>query len=340
MTQDKKETDNSNPEQTAETTVGALLRKTRLAKKQDLRDIASYLCIRYQFLEALEEGRYKDLPGDAYANGFVRSYAAYLGLNPADIITRYKQEYFNHTKRENEAYIMSPEDAENIVPDSKILFVSVVLLLTAFGLWHVFSKDREGVAPLPETAGQTEVVADSISIVEQSYPLPVEESDAVKNASGKKAADKPVAPVPPVPPVKPETGDKQDTAAPENSAVETAPVEKQPEADEKQQEPAEPRVFGQRNYNPRLILVAKEETWIEVTRGETVLFSRLLNPGDRYMVSSVNPEELFLKTGNAGGLEIYCDGMLTQSLGPRGALRSNIALIPDDFAAKVVENIE
>ena len=334
MTQDKKETDNSNPEQTAQETVGALLRRTRLAKNQDLRDIASYLCIRYQFLEALEEGRYRELPGEAYANGFIRSYAAYLGLNPADIITRYKQEYFNHTKRENEACIMSSQEAENIVPDSKILFFSVVLMLAAFGLWHTFSKDGEVTAPLPEDASQAEVVQpevvqDSISIVDQSYPLPAEEE--VKNE--KKVADKTAAPVPPVPPVKPETDETAETVVPPAVPAETMPAEKK-------QEPVEPRVYGQKNSNPRLVLVANEPTWIEVTRGETVVFSRLLNAGDRYMVSSVNPEELFLKTGNAGGLDVICDGKLTQALGPRGALRSNIALIPDDFAAKVVEDIE
>ena len=95
MTQNEEKPENLNPTEKKEEAVGALLRKTRLAKNQDLRDIASYLCIRYQYLEALEEGRYKELPGEAYANGFIRSYASYLGLNPADIITRYKQEFFS-----------------------------------------------------------------------------------------------------------------------------------------------------------------------------------------------------------------------------------------------------
>ena len=329
MTQDKKENNNSNPEQKAEETVGELLRRTRLAKKQDLRDIASYLCIRYQFLEALEEGHYRDLPGDAYANGFIRSYAAYLGLNPADIITRYKREYFNHTNRENERYVMSSEEAENIVPDSKVLIISVLLLLGAFGLWHVSSKEKE-VIPL-----QTEAQTDSITVTEHSYPLPETDAATVKkDDENQTSAGENVAPVPPVPPVKPEIGRKEAVVSEPVAAVEPPVVERKAEAE------PEPRVYGQKNYRPRLILSAKEETWIEVTRGETVVFSRLLKAGDQYWVSSLNPGELFLKTGNAGGLEVICDGKLTQALGPRGALRSNIALIPDDFAAKVVEDIE
>ena len=316
MAQDKREEETSVPE-----TVGALLRKTRLAKKLDLQDVASYLCIRYQFLEALENERYKDLPGEAYVNGFIRSYAAYLGLNPADIISQYKKEFFDHTKRENETYVMSSDETENIVPDSKILIFSLVLLAVAFGAWHFFSENGDNIpAPIAHV--------DSISVVEQSYPLLEEEKPAAKSDET----------VPPVPPVKPEYTEQTEAVPPEQSAP---AAENEPVADVKpEKEPSEPRVYGQKNYNPRLVLVAKEETWIEITRGETVLFSRLLNMGDQYWVSSNRPEELFLKTGNAGGLEIYCDGKLTQALGPRGALRSNVSLVPDNFAAKVVEDIE
>lgn len=349
MTQDKKDeniSDGVSAEETRET-VGALLRKTRLAKKQDLRDIASYLCIRYQFLEALEENRYKELPGEAYANGFIRSYAAYLGLDPADVIMRYKQEFFAQAKEENRGLSMSEEETENMTPAPKVLLFSLILLLAAYGLWQSFSGEEEET--LVPAAGET---VESISVIEESYPLPEETNEAAEQLSGansepESAAVRPV--IPPVPPVKPEYQPGNQAAGTAGSGTVGSPVE-QPlpdmQAQPVQAVPAEPepvrtiRVYGQKNYNPRLVLVAAEETWVEITRNDEIVFSRLLNKGDRYQVSSYKPEELFLKTGNAGGLEIYCDGSLTQSLGPHGALRSNIALIPDDFAAKIVENIE
>ncbi|MGN1080241.1 MAG: helix-turn-helix domain-containing protein [Alphaproteobacteria bacterium] len=343
MTQDKKEENLSDGVQAEETqeTVGALLRKTRLAKKQDLRDIASYLCIRYQFLEALEENRYKELPGEAYANGFIRSYAAYLGLDPADIIMRYKQEFFAQAREEKRGLNMSEEETENMTPAPKVLLFSLILLLAAYGLWQSFSGQEE---TLPPVAAET---VDSITVVEQSYPLPQETNETAEPASI--AAE---AVLPPVPPVKPEYRPEkesvevvEETAAQSLSSAEPMTVVSvQPVPVQTMSAETEPvqtiRVYGQKNYNPRLVLVAAEETWIEITRNNEIVFSRLLNKGDRYQVSSFKPEELFLKTGNAGGLEIYCDGQLTQSLGPHGALRSNIALIPDDFAAKIVENIE
>lgn len=340
MAQNKKEeeskTENVSDSEKQET-VGALLRKTRLAKKQDLRDIASYLCIRYQFLEALEENRYKELPGEAYANGFIRSYAAYLGLDPADIISRYKQEFFAQVQDEKRTLNMSEEETENMIPAPKVLLLSVVLLLIAYGVWQA-SSDNEEVIPVEPVASM-----ESITVVEQSYPLNEETVPTpMQPAVIENKTQEPSAALPPVPPVKP-TYPEEDVSV-STSSEQTNPavaIEETPDVrEEVAAEPQTIRVYGQKNYNPRLVLVATEETWIEITRNDDVIFSRLLNAGDRYQVSSNKPEELFLKTGNAGGLEVYCDGQLTQSLGAHGALRSNIALIPEDFAAKVVEDIE
>ncbi len=328
MTQDDKE-EKAAPAETPETpqepeTVGTLLRKTRLAKKQDLRDIASYLCIRYQFLQALEENRYKELPGEAYANGFVRSYAAYLGLDAADIISRYKREVAGQDRIERGRANVDDDENENAAPAPKVLLASLAALLVVYGMWQAFSGEKE-IAPVePEQI-------ESVTVVEDSYPLPPEtpaaagqETDAASVAPEKTAAE---TAVPPVPPVKPEYV----APAENNAAVSTSAEEKKPE------EVRAIRVYGQKNYKPRLVLIAKEPVWVEVTRGENVLFSRLMNAGDRYQVSSNKPEELFLKTGNAGGLEVWCDGRLAKSLGARGALRSGVALIPENFAVQADE---
>lgn len=79
-----------------------------------------------------------------------------------------------------------------------------------------------------------------------------------------------------------------------------------------------------------MVLVANEASWIEVRRGENILISRVLNKGDRYQVSR-NSENLFLKTGNAGGLDVFLDGELMPPVGPKGALRANVPLNPDNF---------
>lgn len=296
-------------------TVGALLRRTRQAKKQDLRDIASYLCIRPLFLEAIEEGRRKELPGDTYAAGFVRSYAAYLGLDAENIVARYKAELNASAEARRASAEMADIENEDVLPGARTILVSFLILLAAFGLWKLFSGTDE---PAP-------VSMENVAVVEDEYPLePLPDDAAV------------VVPLPPVPPVKPAVSDESvvppdeaDVAEAVAAAPEPVPVTGTPLAEEKKAE--EPirtiHIYGQRNENPRIVLVANDDAWIEVTRGDLLFISRTLKKGDRYQVSR-NPENLYLKTGNAGGLDIYVDGNPVPPIGPKGATRTRISLDP------------
>jgi cytoskeletal protein RodZ len=73
--------------------VGQRLHKERLAKKLSLEDIAKATKIKPNFLAAIEKGEYSKLPSPAYAHGFVRNYAAYLGLPKAEITALFRREF-------------------------------------------------------------------------------------------------------------------------------------------------------------------------------------------------------------------------------------------------------
>ena len=48
--------------------------------------------IRSHYLEALERGDYRELPGAVYTKGFLRNYALYLDLDPEDVLRQWKRE--------------------------------------------------------------------------------------------------------------------------------------------------------------------------------------------------------------------------------------------------------
>ena len=73
--------------------VGEMLRSTRQEKGISLREAEEATKIRLKYLEALENGTYEEIPGRVYALGFVRNYARYLGLDPAEVTARFKEEY-------------------------------------------------------------------------------------------------------------------------------------------------------------------------------------------------------------------------------------------------------
>lgn len=70
--------------------IGQQLREARLARDEDIRSVATYLRIRCEYLAALESGDIEALPKQPYASGFLRSYAAHLGLDGEPMAARLK----------------------------------------------------------------------------------------------------------------------------------------------------------------------------------------------------------------------------------------------------------
>lgn len=77
-----------------ELTAGDMLRNARTTgrRKREIPTISKQLCIREEFLEALESGDYSVIPEQVYILGFARNYAMELGLNPDEIVDKIKKE--------------------------------------------------------------------------------------------------------------------------------------------------------------------------------------------------------------------------------------------------------
>ena len=75
-------------------TAGQMLKNARTTgrRKREISTIAKLLCIREEFLTALEEENYRFIPEDVYILGFARSYAVELGLDPDEVISKLKKE--------------------------------------------------------------------------------------------------------------------------------------------------------------------------------------------------------------------------------------------------------
>lgn len=77
-----------------ELTAGQMLHNARTTgrRKREIPTIAKQLCIREEFLEALEKGDYAVIPEPVYILGFARNYAMELGLDPDEIVAKIKKE--------------------------------------------------------------------------------------------------------------------------------------------------------------------------------------------------------------------------------------------------------
>lgn len=132
--------------------VGALLRETRVQRGQDVGTVATALRIRQSYLEAIEDGRFSDLPGSTYAVGFIRGYAEFLGLDSKEIIRRFHQENGEFNGR---AELVFPSAvSEGSIPTGALLGLAVLAAAVAYGGWYWYQSRNASVAttvsPLPE----------------------------------------------------------------------------------------------------------------------------------------------------------------------------------------------
>jgi len=72
--------------------LGEVLKKARLEKGMSLDDIQDVTKIRKRYLEALELGDFKVLPGKFYIRAFIKNYAEVVGLDSEEVLKYYHDE--------------------------------------------------------------------------------------------------------------------------------------------------------------------------------------------------------------------------------------------------------
>jgi cytoskeleton protein RodZ len=132
--------------------VGELLRMTRERQGQELQSVANQLRIRLAYLQAIEDGRFRDLPGSTYAVGFVRSYADYLGLDGGDVVRRFREEAARVHGRPK--LVFPAVSAEGKIPGAAVLLLSAVGAAIVYGAWYYLSssedRDLQLIAEVPD----------------------------------------------------------------------------------------------------------------------------------------------------------------------------------------------
>jgi cytoskeletal protein RodZ len=131
---------------------GAAMRDMRVAHNADLATVATTLRIRQVYLQAIEDGRFDELPGPTYASGFVRAYAEYLGLDIGEVMRRYRDVTRGGGTT---APLVAPSPvSEGRMPTGFILLVAAVLAGLAYGSWYYLTlQERDAgeiVASLPQ----------------------------------------------------------------------------------------------------------------------------------------------------------------------------------------------
>lgn len=120
------------------TTVSELLKKARLEKSLEFSDVEREIKIKSAFIRALEEGNYNRLPSFAYARGFLKNYAQFLGLDTQLVLALFRREF---AEREEDKLLPGelnkiPTKSLRITFAALLLFILLTVLASYFFLQY------------------------------------------------------------------------------------------------------------------------------------------------------------------------------------------------------------
>ena len=259
--------------------------RTSGRRKREISTISKLLCIREEYLVALENGKYDAIPELVYILGFARNYAMELGLDPNEIVAKIKKEMGVESEFETVTNTSNKEDESDSEEDninlnklqkgmtfekiSKFIYknwkwllaVLIAIIVLILGISFVSSLNQE-----TETYNEQEQIETSVKKPE--YKHPIREKFGTENA-------------------------------------ETSNV----------------------------VIQASQESWVKIedSRGNTV-FSRVLVAGDIYYVPA--GEKYKATFGNAGGVDIWVNGVLVPKIGAVNTRKSGVVLTPYSLMLK------
>ena len=123
---------------TSEILFGEALQEARTKSNQSLSQISSLLRIRHDYLKAIENGTPDNIPGTAYAIGFIKSYSNYLGIDPEGYINSLKTKAQNPALKNSNVF---PSPApEGKIPSVMVIFTTILITGGIVLIWDNLQK--------------------------------------------------------------------------------------------------------------------------------------------------------------------------------------------------------
>lgn len=139
---------------------GQILRNAREQKGWDMVKTEEVTKIRIRYLEALEEEKYRILPGTTYIKGFLRTYSKHLGLNPDEVVSLYKLSEVSEPQPKVETISHTPRKRPQWLKPVALAVTGLLAVFIVIGIARLSKNEGKPISsditiPLP-TAPQEE----------------------------------------------------------------------------------------------------------------------------------------------------------------------------------------
>jgi len=275
------------------------LKSLRESKGLSLRDIFEQTRISVIHLESIEKGTFHLLPPPVFTKAFIKTYAKTLGGDSRETLKRYEK-YLETLQEPTKSVDANPPSETKRKTYTRFLWTLLIVAVAGIVIFSIFSyqtnvdisKDQinqsiyqSSETPIPRgetkssTAEVQNEVVDQINRVspsKESEPTPIKASQII-------------------PAVQKSTGTTNIQHSDTNQGI----------------------IHHQQTVADtyRLMVEAKELTWIRIKAGKNAPQEILLKPGEKIEKSAPN---FNIDIGNAGGITIDFHGKLMENLGTHG----------------------
>jgi len=135
--------------------IGEKFKEARKEKGLFVEQVARETNISRSYIEAIEDEKFDDFPGETYLIGYLRSYASYIGFNPEEIINIYKK-----TKIQEDPVPVELIVRKKNFPVLPVVVAVVILFVAAGGMYLLINKDNyfvKNVVEKEESVAQEKV---------------------------------------------------------------------------------------------------------------------------------------------------------------------------------------
>ena len=345
--------------------IGAVLASARRSKEMSLQDLSDTLRIPKNYLKSLENSDFENLPGIAYVPGYIRSYCKATDIDSSALIAA----YFSSVDNKDVAPIYEVP-GQALVPKfskSSVAMVAVIIAIIGYTSWFVILRDTpDQVVSVPPVSEQAPQLADAGDATIQNLPNTNSEQTAeldihtppiiddtssevavagsdlennqVDDNSPSKIAE---AELPSEIPASLEKLENQETqialssdSLASDESLQAADIQTAVSVDPKPQSSNPSSAIAKEvELSDTLTIRATASSWIEMVNSDgDVITSKLLRTGES--IAANLDVELYLTTGNAGGLMFELMDVPAFRVGKTGEIVRDLPLRADSIISR------
>ena len=157
-------------------TLGEYLKTQREARNITLEEVSKVTKIRRTILEAIESNRHELLPPGVFTQGFLKTYAFYLGLDESEVVKRYHEALEGRDVKGVKGESCGQQRPKKVLSPTRVLVLFAVFVLALTVWFFLLPQGEKGIFVLKKSPQKS--TTDSIKLLPITKPeIPEEKGE-------------------------------------------------------------------------------------------------------------------------------------------------------------------